>query len=198
MEQQILLRRTFKIDKMYYDQKTKNLKLKEYLLWSEGEKSCWREGNRVLVKVVAFHGKHKIADWREDTPNIVLQQPNTIVPVLKVKRQDWEGSRKTLHRNLLLPIGSQLPSPVPPLRHRVQPKKSELPNTQRKLSQVDNSQEEFDVDDISDGLIIHVGTRTTAGKTHIDQKEDIPHFSISTDGQESEESKGEDQTVEEE
>lgn len=128
----------------------------------------------------------------------MLQQPNTIVPVFKVKRQDWEGSRKTLHWNLLLPIGSQLPSPVPPLRHRVQPKKSELPNTQRKLSQVDNSQEESDVDDVSDGLIIHVGTRTIAGKTHIDQKENIPDFCISTDGQESEESKDEDQTVEEE
>lgn len=33
-------------------------------------------------------------------------------------------------------------------------------------------------------------------KTHIDQKEDIPDFCISTDGQESEESKDEDQTVE--
>lgn len=102
---------------MYYDQKAKGVGL--------------REGDRVLVKVVAFDGKHKIADRWEDTPYIVLQQPNTNVPVFKVKREDGEGRCKTLHRNLLLPIGSKLPSPVPPPRHRVQSNKSELPNTEK-------------------------------------------------------------------
>lgn len=108
--------------KMQYDQKAKGVGL--------------REGDRVLVKFAAFDGKHKIADRWEDTLYIVLQQPNTNVPVFKVKRKDGEGRCKTLHRNLLLPIGSKLPSPVPPPRHRVQSNKSELPNTQRKLSQV--------------------------------------------------------------
>lgn len=92
--------------KMYYDQKAKGVGL--------------REGDHVLVKVVAFDGKHKIADRWEDTPYVVLQQPNTNVPVFKVKREDGEGRCKTLHTNLLLPIGSKLPSHVPLPRHRVQ------------------------------------------------------------------------------
>lgn len=170
--------------KMYYDQKAKGVGL--------------REGDRVLVKVVAFDGKHKIADRWEDTPYIVLQQPNTNVPVFKVKREDGEGRCKTLHRNLLLPIGSKLPSPTPPPRHRVQTKKSDLPSTQRKLSQVVDSQEESDDDDIYDGFIVHVGTGTTTAETRINHKEDAPDVSLSTDGVESEESKDDDQTMEEE
>lgn len=152
-----------------------------------------------MVKVVAFDGKHKIADRWEDTPYIVLQQHNTNVPVFKVKREDGEGRCKTLHRNLLLLIGSKLPSPVPPPRHRVQSNKSELPNTQRKLSQVDcNSQEESNEDDIYDGFIVHVGTGISTAKTHSHQKEDAPDVSLLTDGQESEELIDEDQTIEEE
>lgn len=149
-----------------------------------------------MVKVVAFDGKHKIADRWEDTPYIVLQQPNNNVPVFKVKREDGEGRCKTLHRNVLLPIGSKLPSPVPPPRHRVQSNKSELPNTQRKLSQVDcNSQEGSDEDDIYDGFIVHAGTGNTTVETHSDQ-EDAPDISflLMVNSQESIDA---DQTIEE-
>lgn len=59
--------------KMYYDQKAKGVGV--------------REG----IGYVAFDGKHKIADRWEDTPYIVLQQPNINVPVFKVKREDGEG-----------------------------------------------------------------------------------------------------------
>ena len=38
-------------------------------------------GDRVLVKVVAFDGKHKIANRWEDNPYIIIQQPNTNIPV---------------------------------------------------------------------------------------------------------------------
>ena len=62
-------------------------------------------GDRVLVKIVAFEGKHKIADRWEDTPYIVLKQPNIDIPVYVVQREDGVGPKRTLHRNLLLPIG---------------------------------------------------------------------------------------------
>ena len=62
-------------------------------------------GDRVLVKVVAFDGKHKIADrWEEDTYRIV-SQPNVEIPVYVVQKENGEGRKRTLHRNLLLPIG---------------------------------------------------------------------------------------------
>jgi transposase InsO family protein len=76
-------------------------------------------GDRVLVKVVAFMGKHKIADkWEEDT-YIVADQPNADIPVYTVVRENGNGRRRILHRNLLLPIGSlprtetEIDRPVP-------------------------------------------------------------------------------------
>ena len=63
-------------------------------------------GDLVLVKVVAFNGKHKIADrWENDT-YAVLSQPNPGIPVYVVQREDKGGPKRTLHRNLLLPINS--------------------------------------------------------------------------------------------
>ena len=63
-------------------------------------------GDLVLVKVVAFDGKHKIADrWENDT-YAVLSQPNPGIPVYVVQREDKGGPKRTLHRNLLLPINS--------------------------------------------------------------------------------------------
>ena len=44
----------------------------------------------MLVKVVAFDGKHKIADHWEDHPYIVISQPNPNIPVYKVSREDGE------------------------------------------------------------------------------------------------------------
>ena len=64
----------------YYDQKAKGVGLKV--------------GDRVLVKVVAFDGKHKIADRWEDNPYIIIQQPNNNIPVFKVKREDGEEGAK--------------------------------------------------------------------------------------------------------
>ena len=63
-------------------------------------------GDRVLVKVVAFQGKHKIADKWERDPYKIISQPNQDIPVYKLQREDGVGKVRTLHRNLLLPIGS--------------------------------------------------------------------------------------------
>ena len=63
-------------------------------------------GDRVLVKILAFEGKHKLADRWEDEPYVVLQQPNPEIPVFVVQRESGEGQKRTLHRNVLLPIGS--------------------------------------------------------------------------------------------
>lgn len=40
-----------------------------------------QEGDRVLVKVVAFEGKNKIADRWEKDPYVILSQPNPDIPM---------------------------------------------------------------------------------------------------------------------
>ena len=61
-------------------------------------------GDRVLMKIVAFDGKHKIQDRWEDEPYIVLKQPNPSIPAYVVQKESKEGGKRVLHCNLLLPI----------------------------------------------------------------------------------------------
>lgn len=60
----------------------------------------------VLVKIVAFDGRHNLADKWENDPYVVINQPNDDIPVYRVKKQNGEGKIRVLHRNLLLPICS--------------------------------------------------------------------------------------------
>ena len=65
-------------------------------------------GDRVLVKILAFDGKHKLSDkWTEEI-YIVTEHPNVDIPVYKVKRVDGEGLERILHRNNLLHLGNSL------------------------------------------------------------------------------------------
>lgn len=67
-------------------------------------------GDRVLVKNLAFKGRHKLANrWEEDIYEVV-EQPNTDVPVFVVKKEGRGRATRTLHRNLLLPV-NYLPLP---------------------------------------------------------------------------------------
>ena len=75
--------------KKYYDKKARSVEL--------------FVGDRVLVKKVAFEGKHKIADKFEEEPYTITEQPRPEIPVFKVKSES-SGIEKTLHRNLLLKI----------------------------------------------------------------------------------------------
>ena len=64
-------------------------------------------GERVLVKKLAFEGKHKIDDRWENPVYIVVDQPNPDIPVYRVRQEEDEKARyRTLHRNHLLAIGS--------------------------------------------------------------------------------------------
>ena len=141
--------------KALYDSKTKGVTL--------------GTGDRVLVKVVAFDGKHKIADRWEDHPYIVLSQPNPDIPVYKVSREDGEGRCKTLHRNLLLPIGTRLPFPVlvPAPRSRVKQRDRSMDKAESEsLSLRDDDSD----DDESEFFFLGTGTRTP--KDHV--VEDAP------------------------
>ena len=61
----------------------------------------------VLVKIVAHKGRHKLQDRWEPEEYVVIEQPITGSPVYKVKPVNGNNIR-TLHRNLLLPLGVKL------------------------------------------------------------------------------------------
>ena len=58
----------------------------------------------VLVKRVAWKGRHKIQNKWEPSEYIIIEQPNLEVPVYKVKSLE-DNKIRTLHRNMLLPLG---------------------------------------------------------------------------------------------
>ena len=63
----------------------------------------------MLVRVVKWTERHKIQDKWEQEEYVVVSQPDPFVPVYKV-RPISGGNARTLHRNLLLPLGLQMKS----------------------------------------------------------------------------------------
>lgn len=105
-------------------------------------------GDRVLVKKLAFEGRHKLADkWEEDV-YIVKDQPDSELPVYVVKPEKGSGKSRTLHRNHLLPIGS-LPVPDVPQQITTQPSKNNIePDTtaaQEDAETADDSDEDLEL-----------------------------------------------------
>ena len=66
-----------------------------------------QEKDIVLVKVVAHKGRHKLQDKWEPEEYVVIEQPIAGTPVYKVQPVNG-GNTRTLHRNLLLPLGVKL------------------------------------------------------------------------------------------
>ena len=65
-------------------------------------------GDRVLVKVLAREEKYKLADkWTTDV-FVVMDQPNVHIPIYRVKREDGQGSSRTLHWNNFYHLRSSL------------------------------------------------------------------------------------------
>ena len=63
-----------------------------------------RMNDIVLVKRVAWKGRHKIQNKWEPGEYVVIEQPNLKVPVYKVKSLE-DNKIRVLHRNMLLPLG---------------------------------------------------------------------------------------------
>jgi transposase InsO family protein len=93
------------------------------------------EGDRVLVRRTAFKGKHKLANKWETDPYIVITQPNKDVPVFVLRKENGKIER-TLHRNLLLPIGSL------PFEERISKPVERKQRPKRKASVVEHTSED--------------------------------------------------------
>ena len=66
-----------------------------------------QEKDIVLVKIVAHKGRHKLQDKWEPEEYVVVEQPITGTPIYRVQPVTGDSIR-TLHRNLLLPLGVKL------------------------------------------------------------------------------------------
>ena len=76
--------------KVLFDRKSKDLRLEP--------------GDIVLVRKTTWQARHKIQNKWEDDDYVVISQQNPEIPVYWV-RNVVSGQEKTLHRNLLLPLG---------------------------------------------------------------------------------------------
>ena len=83
-------RNKLKSNKLSYDKKGKEIHL--------------QIDDLVVVKRVAWKGRHKIQNKWEPEEYVVLDQPNRSVPVYKAKPFSNRKER-VLHRNMLLPLG---------------------------------------------------------------------------------------------
>ena len=66
-----------------------------------------QEKDIVLVKIVAHKGRHKLQDKWEPEEYVVVEQPIAGTPVYRVQPVTG-GNIRSLHRNLLLPLGVKL------------------------------------------------------------------------------------------
>ena len=67
----------------------------------------FQEKDVVLVKIVAHKGRHKLQGKWEPEEYVVIEQPIAGIPVYKVQPANG-GNIRTLHGNLLLPLGVKL------------------------------------------------------------------------------------------
>ena len=100
----------------------------------------------MLGKVVANEGKHKLADIWEETTYVVTEQHNPDIPVFTVIREDGIGRTRTLHRNVLLPIGFVRDAAPPTPKPRPVPR----PRTRQQTGQRDRSTVGESTDESSD------------------------------------------------
>lgn len=104
-------------------------------------------GDSVLVRQVHLRGRHKLADkWSSDVYT-VLDQPNPEIPVYTV-RPEGGGTERTLHRNLLLPVGTlRDDQPEPRPKPKPKPRKT-------RMQAHDVSPVEVDEDEVRELVIV--------------------------------------------
>jgi len=143
-------------------------------------------GDRLLVRILAFDGKHKISDHWENSPYIVLEQSNPEIPVYSVQREDGEGPVKKLHRNHLLPIGSLPMTEKVDLDPIMEPELTDTVDTP-----IDESQQHSESDEDDDNFVLanepqfqteRVSERREESVITLpDNVADTPRMEISTD-----------------
>ena len=84
-------------------------------------------GDRVLVRNLNLRGRHKLANLYESSIYIVVNQVDSKIPVFTICKEGIKGPKRTLHRNLLLPV-NHLPLDFS-IKDRHTKKKYKAPNS---------------------------------------------------------------------
>ena len=137
------------------------------------------KGDRVLVKIVKFDGRHKLSNKWEEDPYIVESQPNPDIPVYIVKKENGEGRKRTLHRNLLLPIGHLNPmdTSAVPQQNRPIPAPRRMTRQRRVTQTSDNDVSEImELEDEDDSIVCvyRIPHDTAEADTHGASSSDLP------------------------
>lgn len=106
-------------------------------------------GDKVLVRIVAFDGKHKLSNKWEEEPYDVIDQPNKDIPVFTVQRESGTGRKRTLHRNLLLPIGYIYDREKSPIKESTKQDKHRI-SLRKRQDKLEDSESESTSDEESD------------------------------------------------
>ncbi|XP_062597658.1 uncharacterized protein LOC134259072 [Saccostrea cucullata] len=120
-----------------------------------------RPGDKVLVKRVAFEGKHKLSDKWEETPYDVVDQPNPSIPVFIVSN----GERtRTLHRNLLLPFQNIDTSEQELLKPKPAPRRIKTRASKQQKQQTESDSSESEDEFVTESVVVvkhNTGTADT-------------------------------------
>ena len=144
-----------------------------------------QKGDKVLVKINAFDGKHKLSDKWEQDVYIITDQPNPDIPVFTVRKENGGGRKRNLHRNLLLPVEyisenwntqeNQKPDRKKPVVRRSRPAETDV-------QQEESSDEETDIlfihPDVDNGSISDV----TADTLQQEEQEGITEDTAESEG----------------
>ena len=104
-------------------------------------------GDRVLIREVGHKGPHKLANRWSREVYLIKDQPDSNTPVYRLAPEHGKGT-KTLHRNMLLPIGALCPEVKAEAKLRAKPptrsmrKSTESETSSSELSESDEY--EFD------------------------------------------------------
>lgn len=122
-----------------------------------------------------FEGKHKLANKWEEEPYIIIPQPNSQIPVYTVRKENGDGKERTLHRNLLYPIGFisyNKPTPLPRQKKPVVQKHAE-PSDDGQSIYSEQSYDDIVVSDLEDNIPQNIVNTETQEPAISEDIEDI-------------------------
>lgn len=134
-----------------------------------------QKGDLVLVRKKAVHWCDKLADkWEQDIYE-VLSKPYRDLPVYEVRSREG-GRKRTLHRNMLLPVGYPMQDSA-----KSKSKKGRKANPVEKSKElVTNHQSESENEDIGEEIVFPVSIGSGLGST-VSTVEQVDHDSEAGD-----------------
>ncbi len=165
-----------------YSGKQKNQQKAGYDSRKRLTKATLQTGDRVLVKLVGWKGPHKLANKWSDEVFQVVSQAEGGIPVYKVCGEQT-GLVKTLHRNMLLPIGDLSLDSDTLTQPKTQTTKRNQPEHDIAHNSNDDSDSEPELMYYPDQQKLNVVEHYTDGDDTIDQNSHVDHGSSHDDSQ---------------